>query len=126
MRLVLVPERYGLFVRCGVPDRAGGELIIPGSAPWKGWLAVHSARGWWNVGVGRPQPKERTCILSGGLLHHDIGSAPTETSPSFGFREADWRGVVGCLLFCPPTPAHPNTPSGLSSGKVSEPEDELT
>ena len=72
--------------------------LLLGKAGW----AVHSAQGWWKVGVGRPQPKKRTCILPGGLLNHDIGSAPTEASPSFGLREADWRGVVGCLL-----PAHP-------------------
>lgn len=46
-----------------------------------GW-AVHSAQGWWKGGVDRPQPKERTCILPGGLLHHDIGSVPTEASSS--------------------------------------------
>ena len=36
-----------------------------------------SAHTWWNVCVGRPQPKE-SLHSSGGLLHHNSGSGHTQ------------------------------------------------
>lgn len=111
------------------PCEAGSVCHIVG--PWQNWgrSSLHlllerlagqltSAHVWWNVCVGRSQPKERVCILPGDLLHHDIGSAHTETSSSFGLQEANRRGVVGCPASCPPTPAHPNTPSGITLARA--------
>lgn len=80
MRLVLVPEEgslphIGSLVEWWETSVLG---LLLGKAAW----AADSTQAWWNGSVGRLQPKERACILPGGLFHNDIGSACTETSPT--------------------------------------------
>lgn len=87
--------------------------LLPGSALLERLAGqLKCSATWWNVQVGRPQPKESLAAFFTTTV-----ALTTQRPFQLGLREANRRDVVGCPTFCmpaPPAPAYPNTPRGIT------------